>query len=264
MKIGDTIYTKSLFSNKWTPAVEAPEDLTATTNDMMRRASSARNADPGDFNPSRTSDQTRQEDAGNAQPPAGGGLSDDLGSITPDNAPPGPGDAGGDAGGNPDDSMGGDANMGGDDAGGGDDMGMDDMGGSGDMGGDMGSDPMGGDTPQETPEEALRIVKLQKDMSQFFQVVTNTLDSLTSYVVPASTDELRKVYNSSVDNLTGVKEVLLELLSTDFLPGNYAYKLRKYVALRHVYSTVLEVLNLHFQILKREIEAKNPAFTPAQ
>lgn len=260
MKIGDTIYTKSLFSNRWTPAVEAPEDLTATTNDMMRRASSARNADHGDFNPGRTSEQTRQEDASNAQPPADGGLSDDLSSITPDNAPPGPADAGEDASGNPDDPMGGDdAGMGG-----GDDMGMDDMGGGGDMGGDMSSDPMGGDTPQETPEEALRISKLQKDMSQFFQVVTNTLDSLTSYVVPASTSELRKIYNSSVDNLTGVKEVLLNLLSTDFLPGNYAYKLRKYVALRHVYSTVLEVLNLHFQILKREIEAKNPAFTPAQ
>ena len=254
MKIDNRIYTKSLFDSHWTPAVEAPEDLAATTNDMMRRAGSARNADPGNFDPARTSDETRQQDGGNISDDTGS-MSDDMGVLTPDNAPGGGGDDLGDMGGG--DTGGDDLGLG--DMGGGDDMGMgggDDMGGS-DMGGGMG----GEDLPQETPEQAINIVSLQKKMSQFYQVLENTVDALSEYAAPASTPELQRIYSAAINHLTCAKENLRDLLVTDFLPSNYAFKLRKYVALRHVYSTVLEMLNLHFKILHQEIEAKNITFT---
>ena len=254
MKIDGKTYTKSIFSKQWTPAMEAPEDLTATTNDMMRRATNSRNA-PGGFEPTRTSDETRQEDGGNVQENPNS-MSDDMSSLTPDNAPA---DAGSDM---PQDDAGG---MGDDMGTGGDDMGMDDMGGD-DMGGnDMSGGDMGGGmgegTPKETPEQAQNIVALQNRMSMFYKVLENTIEALSNYTAPASTVELQNLYTSSINHLTSAKESLRDLLVTDFLPSNYAYKLRRYVVLRHVYSTVLEVLDLHFKVLKQEVEAKNPNFT---
>ena len=192
-------------------------------------------------------------------------TSTDVDRLEPDNAPSTPADM---AGGEDDPNMGGDAaggeggdELGLDDTGMGD---MDDLGGGNDAGGDMGNDSGGddanGELPQETPEQARAINNLQQNMSQFYRVLSNTIDSLSSYNMPSSTKELQQLYSSSLDHLTGAKSVMLKLLSTDFTPGNYAYKLRRYVALRHLYSTVLEVINLHFAIMKREIDAKNPQF----
>lgn len=237
MQIGSTTYVKSIFDDFWTPAVEAPNDLTSTTNTGMRRAASSTggpgNTDDDAFEPSRTSEETRREDGGNV---GGDGTSDDMDSLTPDDA------AGGDEGGD-----------------GGDDMGLGDLDSGGDTGGDMssGGDMGMGTTVEETPQQAISILNLQKNMSQFYKALVNTLDSLSAYTAPATNDSLRAIYTSSVAHLTECKDMMLELLSTDFLPTNYAYKLRKYITLRHVYSTVLEVLNLHFKMLKQETDAKN-------
>lgn len=125
----------------------------------------------------------------------------------------------------------------------------------------MGDGDMGEETPKETPEQAQNIVALQNRMSMFYKVLENTIEALSNYTAPASTVELQNLYTSSINHLTSAKEALRDLLVTDFLPSNYAYKLRRYVVLRHVYSTVLEVLDLHFKVLKQEVEAKNPNFT---
>ena len=256
MRQDGSVFYKSIFDGEWktlkeTKAFEAPEDITATTNDMMRRAG-GRQADPGNFEPSRTSEETRQEDGGNVNRD---NISGQVENVEPDNAPTTPGDTGADIDG---------------DAGGGDDLGLDDLGGgddtsgNNDMGGD-GDDFGGGDTgmddgsvKKEKPEDAINILNLQKNMNQFYHSLVNTLDNLTSYNSPASTPELKKIYSSSVTNLTECKNMIFQLLSTDFTSGNYAYKLRRYIALRHVYSTVLEVLNLHFKVLKEEVSNKNP------
>lgn len=265
MKFQGKTYVKSIFGKDWTPAVEAPEDLTATTNDMMRRAGTRR-ADTGNFDPSRTSDETRRQDGGNINMD---NTSTNVDQLEPDNAPSTPADM---AGGADDPNLGGDAagREGGDELGldeGGDATGMgdmDDLGGGadagGDMGGDFGGDAADGELPKETPEQARAINNLQQNMAQFYRVLSNTIDSLSSYNMPSSTKELQQLYSSSLDHLTGAKSVMLNLLTTDFTPGNYAYKLRRYVALRHLYSTVLEVVNLHFNIMKREIDAKNSQF----
>jgi hypothetical protein len=103
-----------------------------------------------------------------------------------------------------------------------------------------------------TPEQSQSIVKLQQNMSQFYRVLSSTISSLGDYSAPSSSEDLRKIFNGAMDHLTRSKELLLDLLTTDFTPGNYAEKLRKYVALRHVYSAVLEMLDLHFNMLDQE------------
>lgn len=221
----------------WTRATEAPNpnDLTASTDDAMKRAS-GNNADRGDFDPGRTSDQTNQEDANDTQGEAGMG---DIDSVEPDT----PGE-------NPE----------------GDDMGGDDIGGGGDdFGGDMGGDDpnAGGDTgmgddqtPNETPEQSKQIFYLQKKMNQFYQVLKNTCESLTDYSAPSSNDDLLRVYNQAVGHLSSARDMLYDLLTSPFTSANYADKLRKYVALRHVYSTILNVLDIHFNILDQMTQTK--------
>lgn len=256
MKIDNVVYRMGLFG--LTPAMEAPEDLTATTNDAMKR-SGTRNRQQADFEPPTTSDETRQENAADA----GGGddISSDIDSITPENtsggdqndAPTGGGiDAqGGDETGGEGGDLGLDDGMGGGDDGMGDEGGADDMGGGGDnFGGDSGG--MGDDAPKETPEEAVRIRKLQELMNQFYIVLTNTCDSLSSAVIPNSTEEVQRIFASSTVHLNEAKSLLLDLLTTKFTPGNYAYKLRKYLALRHLYSTILEIIEMHSSIVESQ------------
>lgn len=227
MKIDGTYYMRSLFGNLVT-AMEAdgqPEDITATTNDMMKRASGSR-ADTGELNPSRTSEETQQENGGNIDRDA---MSDNTDGLDPN--PPE------DDGAMPpeDDGMGGD---------------MGELGGEGDdMGG--GNEPTADDTstPAESPEQGQRILKLQKNMFTFYRILCNTMETVNDYTAPASTPELRKIFNAAIDHLSSAKDMLYELVSTDFTPDNYPTKLRKYIALRHVYSAVIEMLQLHFQIL---------------
>ena len=251
MKIDNMVFRYGLFG--MTPAMEAPEDLTATTNDAMRR-SGTRNRQPSDFEPPTTSNETRQENASGAGN-NDGNISSDIDSITPENASGGPADnanpnnegnapndgGGGDAGGDElglDDGMAADDGMNDDGSGGGDDMGGGDFGGSDDgMGGD--------DTPPESPEDAIRIRRLQDIMNQFYIVLCNTCDSMTRTVIPSADEDLQKIYASSTANLNAAKAMLLDLLTTKFTPGNYAYKLRKYLALRHLYSVVLEIIEMH-------------------
>lgn len=223
MKIDGVYYMRNLFGELET-AMEAdePEDITATTNDMMKRAGGGR-ADPGEMNPSRTSEETRQEDGGNVDRDA---MSDNTDSLDPE--PPA------DEGGSPEDDAGGD--MG--------DMGGDDMGGSG-------SPPPSEEeqAPPETPEQGQQILKLQQNMATFYRILSNTMQTLNDYTAPATSPELRKIFNAAVDHLTSAKEMLFDLVSTDFTSENYPEKLRKYIALRHVYSAVLEMLQLHFQVM---------------
>lgn len=246
MQFQNKRYVKSMLTGRWEPAQEAPVDLTATTNDMMRNASNTRNRNNQEFDPGRTSEETQREDGGNVQENPNS-MSDDVDAINPENAPGGE-----------------DPNAMADDGMGGEDDGMGDMGGMDDGMGDMGGEDFGGgsdmggeELPEETPEQAQAIMKLHMGLKQFYDVISNTLEALSDYAAPSSTPELQKLFSSCMVHLTGIKDVLVDLLTTDFLPTNYAYKLRKYVALRHVYSTVLEILDLHFQILKDEIDHKN-------
>lgn len=255
MKIDNMIYRRGLFG--LTPAMEAPEDLTATTNDAMRR-SGTKNRQSSDFEPPKTSEETKREDGGNVG--SGDNLSTDIDSITPENTPggkgsdanepPSPNDAGGNNPGGEDDDLGFDDGMaaeGGDDPGGGDGFG----GGSDDFGEDSGG--VGDeDTQEETPEEAVRIRKLQEVMSQFYTVLTNTCDSLASTVIPSASEEVQKVIASTSVHLNEAKGMMLDLLTTKFTPGNYAYKLRKYLALRHLYSTALEIIEMHSSIVESQ------------
>lgn len=230
MRIGDDVIVRSLFGDRHQIAMEAPgapEDLTATTNDMMKRASSGR-ADPGGLDPARTSEETQAENAEGTDRDA---MSDNVDSIDPEP------------------NEGGDPEMPPDEGGGDDLGGMDNFG---DEGGDMGGmDDAGGEeqAPVETPEQARNILKLQKNMSTFYQIITNMVDILSTYSAPASTPELRKIFNSAVDHLSSAKEMMYDLVASEITPNNYPDKLRKYIALRHVYSVVLEMLQLHFHIL---------------
>lgn len=230
MRIGDDVIVRSLFGDRHQIAMEAPgapEDLTATTNDMMKRASGGR-ADPGGLDPARTSEETQAENAEGTDRDA---MSDNVDSIDPEP------------------NEGGDPEMPPDEGGGDDLGGMDDFG---DEGGDMGGmDNAGGEeqAPTETPEQARNILKLQKNMSTFYQIITNMVDILSTYSAPASTPELRKIFNSAVDHLSSAKEMMYDLVASEITPNNYPDKLRKYIALRHVYSVALEMLQLHFHIL---------------
>ena len=89
-------------------------------------------------------------------------------------------------------------------------------------------------------------------MNQFYIVLTNTCDSLSSAVIPNSTEEVQRIFASSTVHLNEAKSLLLDLLTTKFTPGNYAYKLRKYLALRHLYSTILEIIEMHSSIVESQ------------
>ena len=233
--------SKTDWSSFWTKAMEAPEDndITASTNDAMRRAGGQR-ADTGDFEPRRTSEETRQADGGDLSGEPGMG---DIEDVAPDE-----GGGGNDPAGELDDFMNDGADAGGGDAG--DDMGGDAAGGGDAMGGDEDA------TKVDNAEQAMQIYNLQKKMAQFYKVLTNTCNSLANYSAPCSSEELRDVYNKAVNHLSAARDLLFDLLTTSFNSANYADKLRKYVALRHVYSTILNVLDLHFDTLDQMMQSE--------
>ena len=226
----------------WERATEAPnpDDITASTDDAMRRAS-GRRADTGDFDPSRTSEETRAENADNAGGEAGVADIDTVESRYAWRKIPMP------------------------------------------------------IILTIWAEETISVVKIwvtwaemllmlvetlvwgmikhptkllsrqnrfsfcSKKMNQFYQVLKNTCDSLTDYSAPSSTEDLQRIFNQAVGHLSAAKEMLFNLLTSPFTSANYADKLRKYVALRHVYSTILNVLDIHFDVLDQMTQAKQPS-----
>lgn len=229
---------------------DGPEDLTASTNDAMRRANSTTNRPSTD--PTRTSEDTQQEDATNTER---GNMSGDMSNVTPDDpnaaAPT-------DTGANPEE--GGDDGTGLDDLGGadgGDDMSMDDGTGDdmgGDMGGSMGEeDPL----PPATAEQGRQIINLQTNMSAFYQTISNMLNILSNYAAPSSDPDLRDLYNNCVDHVSEIKAILEDTFDTPITSVNYPNKLRKYVALRHAYSAILEMLDIHFDVLSEQLGVIN-------
>lgn len=228
-----------------TPAMEDDiADLTSETRSLVR--STARNAgraaaggDP------MTNDPTTGD--GGGEP--GGGLANANGE---------------DPGANPDDAGGGLApDGGGDDMGmgdmGGDDMGMGDDGmGSGDdgMGGmdDMGGMGGGGELEPGDPDphKAQLIVNLQENVTNLYGSLTSLESALHDYNAPSATPELRQSYNDILRQMARAKSLLEDLLSTKFLVENYPSKLRRYTVLRHVYSMIVDQLDLHFQAVDAE------------
>lgn len=218
-------YRRDIFG-KLVPAMEAgengPEDLTATTDTMMRQASGKR-ADPGNMTPPTTSDETQAQN-------------DDLNAGTP------PPDAADPAEGLDEVANTGDAMAGGD-LGGGDptapptDMGM--------------GDQLGADLWKKK-----NIYQLQQRISNFKNSVATTYDTLSNYSTPTATTEQRQVYSSAMNHLTDAKTILEDMLVTPFTDDNYVTKLRQYIALRHVYSAVLDMLSIYFDILNRSSGAE--------
>lgn len=226
MRIDNIPYRRDIFG-RLVPATEA-EDLTEVTDDMMKRAGT-KQADKGNLSPEPPADNDAD---------AGGDTGADIGTDG--------GDMGGDTGdlGEPPDApdMGGE---GGDDGMGGDD------------GTDMGEDEQDENLANESPETINSVTKLHKNMTAFYRAVTSAADTLGKFSVPASSDELRIIYSDALTHLNEMKEIIFDELSSDFTVKNYGVKLRKYVALRHVYSTVLEMISLHFDILDKENQRKN-------
>ena len=227
----------------WTRATEAgPEDLTTTTSDLMKRAGSATNAPDDQFAPPTTSDETMQENAAGTER---GAMSGNMDAVTPD------------------DGMGGmdDMGMGMDDGmGGGGNLGMGGMGGMDDGmgGGGFGGGGFGGEEENPfkgKPDRARAVYRLYTNIERFNKTLGAMSDSLADYVAPTSSQELSQLYSHCVSHIEECRSRIKELLESDFTPDNYPSKLRKYMACRHVYAGVLEILNLHFKMLK--VDQKN-------
>lgn len=213
---------------------EGDDDLTVSTNDAMRRVNSSSNRPSTD--PTRTSEETQREDAASTER---GNMSGDVNAATPDD-PAGTSPV-------PDEGA--------------DDTGMSDMGESGDdlgmdEGGDMGGDDFGSsdmdhseELPPANPEQGRQIINLQTNMNEFYQKISNMLNILSNYAAPSSDKDLRDLYNNCVEYVAEVKNILEEMFEAPITSINYANKLRKYVALRHAYSTILDMLDIHFQVL---------------
>ena len=227
MRIDNKPYRRNIFG-KLVPAMEA-DDLTAATDDMMKRAGT-KQADQGNLNPE--------------APTEGADMSGDSAAGAPADNADGSGDdiLGGEDGGEGGD-MGSDTGMGGDTAGGGD------MGEGGDQG--SGDDE---NLANQSPESINSVTKLHSNMTNFYHAVVSASKTLGNFGVPASSSELRDIYNSAINHLNEMKDLIFEELKTDFTVENYGVKLRKYVALRHVYSAVLEMVSLHFDVLDKEMD----------
>lgn len=227
----------------WTGAMEAgPEDLTTTTSDLMKRAGSATNGPDDQFEPPTTSEETQQENAAGTER---GAMSGDMDNVTPDDGMGG----GGDMGIGTDDGMGG---M--DDGMDGGDMGMDDgMGGGDAYGGGGGGFGDGEENPfKGKPDRARAVYRLYVTLEQFSKVLDSMSESLTNYVAPTTSQELRDLYNHCCLYIEECRQQMRQLMETDFTPDNYSMKRRRYVAIRHVYSGVVDILALHFKMLQTE------------
>ena len=227
----------------WTGAMEAgPEDLTTTTSDLMKRAGSATNGPDDQFEPPTTSEETQQENAAGTER---GAMSGDMDNVTPDDGM----GSGGDMGMGTDDGMGG---M--DDGMGGGDMGMNDgMGGGDTYGGGGGGFGDGEENPfKGKPDRARAVYRLYVTLEQFSKVLDSMSESLTNYVAPTTSQELRDLYNHCCLYIEECRQQMRQLMETDFTPDNYSMKRRRYVAIRHVYSGVVDILALHFKMLQTE------------
>lgn len=178
----------------------------------------------------------------------GGGL-DTIPSGNPGNSD----DDFGDLGGDDDMGMGGDDDFG--DLGGGP-GGMDDGMGGDPMGGDGGSDMISGadGAGEMSPKYAYHIVNLQTNAMALYNSVSALITTLTEYMVPTSTSDVKKVYNRAMEHLMVIKTNLEELLGSPFQVNSYASKMRKYMTLRHAYSLTLDQLLMYFEALNVENE----------
>lgn len=223
----------------WTGAMEAgPEDLTTTTSELMKRAGSATNGPDDQFEPPTTSEETQQENAAGTDR---GAMSGNMDNVTPDDGMGGDMGMGDDGMGGMDNGMGGnmgdmDDGMGGGDA----------YGGGGGFGGED-ENPFKG-----KPDRARAVYRLYVTLEQFSRVLDSTAETLTNYMAPTSSEELRKLYNHCCSYIEECRSQMRDLMESDFTPDNYSMKRRRYIAIRHVYSGVLDILTLHFKMLQSD------------
>ena len=199
-----------------------PEDLTATTDTMMRQASGQK-ADPGNMTPPTTSEETQAEnqDLNDGTPPPESSSDDPTAELEDAANAPSDTDADGKQ-----------------------------IAGSGGGDGDPNDIDMHGQ-PGAALWKKKNLYQLQQRISNFRNSVATTYETLSNYSTPTATEEQRQVYSSAMNHLMDAKTILEELLTTPFNDDNYVTKLRQYIALRHVYSAVLDMLGIYFDILNR-------------
>lgn len=221
---------KTILHSFYGGAMEAPADITKTTDTMMKSIGGD-DPDPGDLDPVTTTNETQNangDDIDNR-----GDISTNTNNIlnTPD--APEPQDDAGDM--NPD-GTGEDMGDAGDDMGeGGDDMG--------------GADDMMPPEPSLTPEQIKSISKLRDSMNYLYDVVKSNLDLLGDYAPNTANPDAQQIYYRIIDHLNECKDMLFKQLSTEIDADKYPEFLKKYIAIRHVYDICLNMLNIHFQVM---------------
>lgn len=224
-----TYYDPLTQKMKSIPAMEADDDnvpdLTKTTETMMKTVGAPPESQ---MEPATTSEETRKADGGEVDRNALSTRTDNLlNTPNPENPP---------------DPLDGEGENTPPDEGAGEDTGMEDIDNS-----------LGEPAEQLSPQQKRSIGDLRKNMDHFYQNLANSIETLSNYSPPASSEELRKIYNHSVSHLNDAKELLHEMLTQEMTPENYPEMLRKYISLRHVYSIVLEMMKLHFDALNVEV-----------
>lgn len=221
---------KPIFHSFYGPAIEAPADITKTTDTMMKSIGGDE-PDPGDLDPATTTNETQNANGDNID--NSGDISTNTDNIlnTPDAPEPQEGNVdmpegeGGDMG-----DMGNDST----------DEGGDDMGGAEDM-----APP----EPPMTPEQIKSITKLRDSMNYLYDVIRSNLDLLGDYAPNTANPDAQEIYYNIINHLGECKEMLYKQLSAEITVDKYPDFLKKYIAIRHVYDICLNMLNIHFQVM---------------
>ena len=219
---------KPIFHSFYGPAIEAPVDITKTTDTMMKSIGGDE-PDPGDLDPTTTTNETQNANGDNID--NSGDISTNTDNIlnTPDAPEPQEGNVdmpegeGGD--------IGDDTTMG---------EGGDDMGGAEDM-----APP----EPPMTPEQIKSITKLRDSMNYLYDVIRSNLDLLGDYAPNTANPDAQEIYYNIINHLGECKEMLYKQLSEEITVDKYPDFLKKYIAIRHVYDICLNMLNIHFQVM---------------
>ena len=217
------------------PAMEAPTDITKTTDTMMKSIG-GNNPDSGDLDPDVTSDSSKAADGDNID--NRGDINTNTNNIlnTPDAPEPHQEEELTETDGtpmedNPDET--------------GDDMGDTDNQNDG----AMNQDNMG--TPEEpiTPEQIQSLKKLRENMNLFYNNLCSNIELLGDYSPNSIVPEAQEIYFKIISHFNECKKQLFTILTTEFTITEYPDLLKKYIAIRHVYYICLNMLNSHFEIL---------------
>lgn len=93
-------------------------------------------------------------------------------------------------------------------------------------------------------------IKMKAQMLKLYDVLTDNIDLITSYVPNTSDIDTIRTLTNVKDNLIECKETIYKTITEDFPSLEYHHLLKRYVGLNRVYEISTKIMERYFEIKK--------------